>query len=69
MPPFIDKLEIVFPVATQAPDWQYKPIVRDDVERAILAPLRSEAEAAEQKREEETAATRVEFFTMVRGED
>ena len=42
---------------------------RDDVERAILAPLRSEAEAAEQKREEETAATRVEFFTMVRGED
>ena len=42
---------------------------RDDVERAILAPLRSEAEAAERKREEETAATRVEFFTMVRGED
>ena len=36
LPPFIDKLEIVFPVATQAPDWQYKPIVRDDVEEDVL---------------------------------
>ena len=41
----------------------------DNIEFAILRPLRDAAHAAEQKKREETAATKVEFFTMVRGED
>ena len=40
-----------------------------NVEFAILRPLRDIAFAADSKRREETAATKVEFFTMVRGED
>lgn len=40
-----------------------------NVEIAVLEPLRDIARAAERKRREETAATKVEFFTMVRGED
>ena len=39
------------------------------VEAEILAPLRQAAQAADRKRKEETAATKVDFFTMVRGED
>jgi alpha-D-ribose 1-methylphosphonate 5-triphosphate synthase subunit PhnG len=39
------------------------------VEAAILRPLREAAEAVDRQRREQTAATRVEFFTMVRGED
>lgn len=39
------------------------------VEAKVLAPLRAAAEAADRKRRAETAATKVEFFTMVRGED
>ena len=39
------------------------------VEAAVLAPLRQAALAADRKRREETAATKVDFFTMVRGED
>lgn len=39
------------------------------VEAAVLAPLRAAAEAADRKRRAETAATKVDFFTMVRGED
>ena len=41
----------------------------DNVEIAILAPLRDAAVAADSKRRNETAATKVDFFTMVRGED
>ena len=41
----------------------------DNVEFAILRPLRDVAYAADKQRREETAATKVEFFTMVRGED
>jgi alpha-D-ribose 1-methylphosphonate 5-triphosphate synthase subunit PhnG len=40
-----------------------------NVELAILRPLRDRALAADNKRRAETAATKVEFFTMVRGED
>lgn len=40
-----------------------------NVDFAILRPLRDAAYAADQQRREETAATKVEFFTMVRGED
>lgn len=35
----------------------------------ILAPLRAEAAAARAARAEKAAATRVEFFTLMRGED
>jgi alpha-D-ribose 1-methylphosphonate 5-triphosphate synthase subunit PhnG len=35
----------------------------------FLAPLAAEAEAADRVRREEVAATKVDFFTMVRGDD
>ncbi len=41
----------------------------DDVETAILAPLRAEETARRRTRADKAAATKVEFFTMVRGED
>jgi alpha-D-ribose 1-methylphosphonate 5-triphosphate synthase subunit PhnG len=39
------------------------------VETQILAPLRAGATAADLKRKQQTAATRVNFFTMVRGDN
>jgi alpha-D-ribose 1-methylphosphonate 5-triphosphate synthase subunit PhnG len=39
------------------------------IEAAVLAPLRAAAVAADATLKEETAATKVDFFTMVRGED
>lgn len=39
------------------------------LEAAILAPLRDEAEARKTARAARAAATKVEFFTMVRGEN
>lgn len=39
------------------------------IEAEILSPLRTEAAEADRLRREETAATRVDFFTMVRGDD
>lgn len=41
----------------------------DNVEFAILRPLNDLAYWADKKRRDETAATKVDFFTMVRGED
>jgi alpha-D-ribose 1-methylphosphonate 5-triphosphate synthase subunit PhnG len=41
----------------------------ENIEFAVLRPLRDAAHAADQKLREETAATKVDFFTMVRGED
>lgn len=46
--------------------WQREP-ARVDAE--IIAPLRALAVAADQKRRDESAATKVDFFTMVRGDD
>ena len=40
-----------------------------NIDLAILRPLRDIAVAADTKQRAETAATKVEFFTMVRGED
>ncbi|WP_425426162.1 phosphonate C-P lyase system protein PhnG [Albimonas pacifica] len=40
-----------------------------EVETAILSPLREEAGARAEARAARAAATKVEFFTMVRGED
>ena len=42
---------------------------RAAVEEQILAPIRSRLDGEDSQRCEETAATRVDFFTMVRGED
>ncbi len=39
------------------------------VEATVLAPLRNIAETAKQARAAKAAATKVDFFTMVRGED
>jgi alpha-D-ribose 1-methylphosphonate 5-triphosphate synthase subunit PhnG len=39
------------------------------VERRVLAPIRTRVDAERGRRREETAATRVDFFTLVRGED
>lgn len=48
---------------SQDPAWQAR------VETAILAPLRRQHAEAETRKREETAATKVDFFTLVRGED
>ncbi|MFB9951576.1 phosphonate C-P lyase system protein PhnG [Rhizobium puerariae] len=39
------------------------------VETALLAPIEERIAAEDRQKAEETAATRVDFFTMVRGED
>lgn len=39
------------------------------VEREILTPVEARLAAEDQQKAEETAATRVDFFTMVRGDD
>ena len=42
---------------------------RDFVETALLSPIAERLAAEDRQKAEETAATRVDFFTMVRGED
>lgn len=46
--------------------WQREP---ERIEAEILAPLRAERAEADARRKAETAATKVNFFTMVRGDD
>lgn len=48
--------------------WQ-KPELRSRLEELILSPLRLEHDAHAARRAAEVAATKVDFFTMVRGED
>ena len=48
--------------------WQ-RPETQATVEIEVLAPLRVAVDEADRQRRAETAATRVDFFTMVRGED
>ncbi|MBZ9809630.1 phosphonate C-P lyase system protein PhnG [Mesorhizobium sp. BR1-1-9] len=48
--------------------WQ-DPAHRQAVETGLLAPLRAALTTVREKRRAETAATKVDFFTMVRGED
>lgn len=48
--------------------WQ-DPARRAEVEARLIAPLRSALTTTQEKRRAETAATKVDFFTMVRGED
>ena len=42
---------------------------RDRLECEVLAPIRARREAERTRRREEIAASRVDFFTLVRGED
>ncbi len=42
---------------------------RGEIERDVLAPLRAAIAAEDARRDAETAATKVDFFTLVRGED
>ncbi|MFN4211840.1 MAG: phosphonate C-P lyase system protein PhnG [Devosia sp.] len=46
--------------------WQREPA---RVQAEIIAPLQTLAADADQQRRDETAATRVDFFTMVRGDN
>lgn len=48
--------------------WQL-PEARDLVETMVVTEIERRLREADQERAEETAATRVDFFTMVRGED
>lgn len=48
--------------------WQ-DPARRIDLEEKIIGPLRTAQSEVDARRRAETAATRVDFFTMVRGED
>jgi alpha-D-ribose 1-methylphosphonate 5-triphosphate synthase subunit PhnG len=42
---------------------------RDAIERNVLAPIRTRLERERADKREQAAATRVDFFTLVRGED
>ncbi len=42
---------------------------RDAVEAKVVAPIRDRLATARQRKAEQVAATKVEFFTLVRGED
>lgn len=48
--------------------WQ-RADLRPRIEELIIAPLRMAQEARDQERAQRTAATKVDFFTLVRGED
>jgi alpha-D-ribose 1-methylphosphonate 5-triphosphate synthase subunit PhnG len=48
--------------------WQSK-VHRDAVEEHVLAPVRTRLAAERAQQRAETAATKVDFFTLVRGED
>jgi alpha-D-ribose 1-methylphosphonate 5-triphosphate synthase subunit PhnG len=48
--------------------WQ-EEASRDVVESALLSPIETRLAAEDKAKAEETAATRVDFFTMVRGDD
>ncbi len=48
--------------------WQNEA-TRESLEREVLAPIRGRLEAERTRRREEIAASRVDFFTLVRGED
>ncbi|TIS96342.1 MAG: phosphonate C-P lyase system protein PhnG [Mesorhizobium sp.] len=48
--------------------WQ-DPALRREVETKLIAPLQAALASARERRRAETTATKVDFFTMVRGED
>jgi alpha-D-ribose 1-methylphosphonate 5-triphosphate synthase subunit PhnG len=48
--------------------WQ-SPVYRGQIERHVLLPLRERQTRQRERTRAQTAATRVDFFTLVRGED
>ena len=48
--------------------WQ-SPVYRERIDRHVLSPLRNRQLRHREKVRAQTAATRVDFFTLVRGED
>lgn len=48
--------------------WQESP-TRDFIENELLSPVEKRLSEEKERKTRETAATRVDFFTMVRGED
>ena len=48
--------------------WQ-EPATQQFVEQALLSPITARVVTTERRKADETAATRVDFFTMVRGDD
>jgi alpha-D-ribose 1-methylphosphonate 5-triphosphate synthase subunit PhnG len=48
--------------------WQ-EPATRDMIEANLLSPVEQRLQATANQKKQETAATRVNFFTMVRGDD
>jgi alpha-D-ribose 1-methylphosphonate 5-triphosphate synthase subunit PhnG len=38
------------------------------IERHVVAPIRTRVDTARQRKQQQVAATKVEFFTLVRGE-
>jgi alpha-D-ribose 1-methylphosphonate 5-triphosphate synthase subunit PhnG len=48
--------------------WQ-NLVSREPVERHVLAPIRARQESERARQRAQTAATRVDFFALVRGED
>lgn len=57
------RLAAIFDALAQQPEHM------DFVEQRLLAPIVRRLATEDKKKAEETAATRVDFFTMVRGED
>ncbi len=57
------RLAAIFDALWQADDTQ------GIVETTLLSPIAARIAAADQRKADETAATRVDFFTMVRGDD
>ncbi|ABC88992.1 C-P (carbon-phosphorus) lyase component protein [Rhizobium etli CFN 42] len=48
--------------------WQ-EETTREFIEQALLSPIAARIAAADHRKADETAATRVDFFTMVRGDN
>ena len=48
--------------------WQ-NPLSREPVERHVLTPIKARRESERARQRAQTAATRVDFFTLARGED
>lgn len=57
------KLSAIVDALAQDEDWVQR------IEENIIAPLEAEITAGDKERASQTAATKVDFFTMVRGED
>lgn len=57
------KLSAILDALAQDKDWAER------IDESIVAPLEAEIVARDSERASQTAATKVDFFTMVRGED